>query len=82
MTRAFRWMPHDGRRHAIRSELAPREEGATLCGLPLTVPPSQSYVNWCWPTCADCDVAWRTHEGIAVFPGQRTDRPDQPACAR
>ncbi|MEV0676326.1 zinc finger protein [Actinosynnema sp. NPDC050436] len=71
MTRAFRWMPHDGRRHAIRREPVAGEDAATLCGLPLTVQHTQSYVHWCWPTCPDCDAAWRAHEGIAGFPRSR-----------
>ncbi|MBB5960201.1 hypothetical protein FHS29_006824 [Saccharothrix tamanrassetensis] len=82
MTRAFRWMPHDGRRHAIRSDRAPRDHADTLCGLPLTVPHAQPYVHWCWPTCPACDTAWRAHEGIAAFPRQCHERPDRPACAR
>lgn len=72
MTRAFRWLPHAGRRHAIRAELVARDEGDTLCGVPLVVPPAPPhYAQWCWPTCEACDQAWRAHEGIAVFPRQR-----------
>ncbi|MEU4804724.1 zinc finger protein [Actinosynnema sp. NPDC023587] len=74
MTRAFRWLPHDGRRHAIRRELVPGDETTTLCGLPLTVPPAQPYTCWCWPTCPDCDTAWRAHEGISAFPRPRGAR--------
>jgi len=82
MTRAFRWMPHDGRRHAIRTGVAPRDAAETLCGLTFTVPTTRSYVHWCWPTCEVCDTAWRAHEGIAASPARRDEGPGRPTCAR
>ncbi len=83
MTRAFRWMPHDGRRHAIRSRYAPRDDAETLCGLPLTVPHDQQpYAHWCWSTCEECDNAWRAHEGIPAFPRPRPADRQRTACAR
>jgi hypothetical protein len=71
--RAFRWFQHDGRRHAISNRLLVGDDGATLCGVPITVPPTPPpLIARCWPTCGECDVAWRTHEGIPVFPRPRT----------
>lgn len=67
-TRAFRWFPHSGRRHAIPDELAVRDDGATLCGIEITVPrDSGSKTAWCWPTCSACDVKWRESEGLRPF---------------
>ncbi|WP_433270725.1 zinc finger protein [Actinosynnema sp. CS-041913] len=67
--RPFRWLPHDGARHAIPDELAAHEEGATLCGVAVTVPhrPLPRVPDWCWPTCPDCERAWRILEGIPLF---------------
>jgi hypothetical protein len=76
--RAFRWFQHDGRRHAIPVALLVGDGGATLCGVSVTVPSAPPPpIARCWPTCGDCDVAWRTHEGIPVFPRARacTERP-------
>ncbi|MBP2336284.1 hypothetical protein JOF41_002462 [Saccharothrix coeruleofusca] len=68
--REFRWLPHAGRRHAIPTELAAFDEGRTLCGIAVTVPnrPLPRIPDWCWPTCAGCDLAWRTSEGIPAYP--------------
>ncbi|MFT7841113.1 zinc finger protein [Saccharothrix sp. BKS2] len=67
--RPFRWLPHDGRRHAIPDQLAAHEEGQTLCGVAVTVPhlPLPRCPDWCWPTCMTCDRAWRAHEGIPIY---------------
>jgi hypothetical protein len=77
-TRPFRWLPHEGRRHAIPDALAARDEGRTLCGVAVTVPhdPPPRSPDGCWPTCRDCDVAWRESEGIPVFPWPREARDD------
>lgn len=67
--RLFRWLPHDGQRHAIGADLLARDQAATLCGEELVIPadpPTKS--EWCWPTCPDCDAAWRAAEGILPFP--------------
>ncbi|GAA2667135.1 MULTISPECIES: zinc finger protein [Actinosynnema] len=68
MSRSFRWLPHEGRRHAVSARLEVRDEGVTLCGIGLVVPSSPAYPQWCWPTCAGCDLAWREHEGIQPYP--------------
>ncbi|MBW4716920.1 zinc finger protein [Saccharothrix obliqua] len=82
MTRDFRWMPHAGRRHAIRRQLTPRDAGETLCGVPLIIPADQPYAHWCWPTCPACDSAWRAHEGIGP-PRRPARRPGETAaCAQ
>ncbi|ACU37532.1 hypothetical protein Amir_3647 [Actinosynnema mirum DSM 43827] len=68
--REFRWLPHDGRRHAIPDRLDVGDEGQTLCGVRLTVPRRAGWKSSAglWPTCADCDCAWREREGISRFP--------------
>ncbi|WP_189225991.1 zinc finger protein [Saccharothrix coeruleofusca] len=69
MGRDFRWLPHTGRRHAISTDLLPGDTGQTLCALPLIVPRrSPPKTDWCWPTCPDCDLHWRRHEGIPPYP--------------
>ncbi|MBB4967070.1 zinc finger protein [Saccharothrix violaceirubra] len=68
MKREFRWLPYEGRRHAVRAVLVAHEVGETLCGVPLVVPATSPYERWCWPTCPGCDSAWRSHEGIPAFP--------------
>jgi hypothetical protein len=76
--RAFRWFQHDGGRHAIPNQLVVGDDGATLCGIAITVPATPPPpMARCWPTCSECDVAWRTHEGIPLFPRTRacTERP-------
>ncbi|GAA3858644.1 hypothetical protein GCM10022243_25370 [Saccharothrix violaceirubra] len=72
--RDFRWLPHDGNRHAIPYTLSSGETGSTLCGLAVTVPrrsPPQ-FPDGCWPTCETCDASWRRHEGIPLFSERRT----------
>jgi zinc-finger len=67
--RPFRWFPCEGRRHAIPDELVVSDEGATLCGVPITVPRDRgTKTAWCWPTCTTCDALWRKHEGLAPAP--------------
>ncbi|MBM7863148.1 zinc finger protein [Lentzea nigeriaca] len=65
----FRWMPHEGLRHAILDELTRGQLVETLCGDPF-VP--QEFSLWrdkiCWPTCWDCDGVWRESEGILPWP--------------
>ncbi|QFZ24040.1 hypothetical protein EKG83_05200 [Saccharothrix syringae] len=69
--RPFRWLPHDGRRHAVNADLVALEQAATLCGVELVVPAARpTKLEWCWPTCSDCDAAWRAAEGILPFPRQ------------
>jgi hypothetical protein len=66
-------MPHDGNRHAIPDKLVVGDEGQTLCGVPIAVPrdPPPRFPDGCWPTCVECDLAWRKHEGIPAFLAQR-----------
>ncbi|QFZ17186.1 zinc finger protein [Saccharothrix syringae] len=71
--RPFRWLPHNGKRHAVPAELVPRDAATTLCGEELVIPVQRaSSLEWCWPTCTDCDSAWRRVERIPAFPRQRT----------
>jgi len=64
-TRPFRWLPHDGGRHAIPDDLVAADEGATLCGVEIVVPRDRgSKTAWCWPTCAVCEAEWREREGL------------------
>ena len=63
--RPFRWFPTEGRRHAIPVDLVVADEGATLCGVPVTVPRDRATkAAWCWPTCTACDAVWRVREGL------------------
>ncbi|NUT53511.1 MAG: hypothetical protein HOV94_40420 [Saccharothrix sp.] len=82
--RAFRWLPYGGRRHAIPDTLAANDEGRTLCGVEVTVPhdPPPRCPDGCWPTCHDCDVAWREHEGIPLFPRPRATGDNRLAVAK
>ncbi|WP_106617973.1 zinc finger protein [Saccharothrix carnea] len=79
-TRAFRWLPYHGQRHAIPDALAANDEGETLCGVSVTVPhdPPPRCPDGCWPTCRACDAAWREHEGIPLFPWPRHADDHQP----
>ncbi|MFD7658457.1 zinc finger protein [Actinosynnema sp. NPDC059797] len=71
--RPFRWQPHDHRRHAVAEDAPACQTTTTLCGQQLTIPATHlGKEEWCWPTCPDCDTAWRLHEGIPLFPRQRT----------
>ncbi|MEO6089036.1 MAG: zinc finger protein [Umezawaea sp.] len=64
-TRPFRWFPSQGRRHAIPDALGVADEGATLCGVAITVPRDRgTKTAWCWPTCTTCDAVWREREGL------------------
>lgn len=66
--RPFRWFPAVGGRHAIPDELAMTDEGATLCGIEITVPRGRGTKSeWCWPTCATCDSRRREREGLSPF---------------
>jgi hypothetical protein len=82
--RAFRWLPYDGKRHAIPDTLAANDEGETLCGVEVRVPhdPPHRCPDGCWPTCHDCDVIWREYEGIPVFPRPRASNDNRPAAAK
>ncbi|HEX7309381.1 zinc finger protein [Lentzea sp.] len=69
MVRSYKWQPHDKGRHAIPQELAVNEAGHTLCGMEVTAgtdkwPDEARY----WPTCTECDLAWRASEGILPWP--------------
>lgn len=67
--RPFRWLPHNGGRHAIQADLVAHDDATTLCGEALVVPDNRpTKGEWCWPTCTDCDAAWRAAEGILPFP--------------
>ncbi|WP_211269305.1 zinc finger protein, partial [Saccharothrix syringae] len=50
--RPFRWLPHDGQRHAVKEGTVAFEDTATLCGEELTIPAAHpTKTQWCWPTC-------------------------------
>ncbi|MFT7841812.1 zinc finger protein [Saccharothrix sp. BKS2] len=71
--RPFRWLPHDGGRHAVDVDLVAHDRATTLCGEELVIPAAPATKReWCWPTCAECDAAWRAVEGISPFPRQRS----------
>ncbi|WP_184671975.1 zinc finger protein [Saccharothrix violaceirubra] len=67
-SRQFRWLPHEGHRHAVQTDLVAGRGGTTLCGLAVTAPthPPPRYPDGCRPTCALCDAAWRRAEGIPI----------------
>ncbi|MGM1057868.1 zinc finger protein [Saccharothrix sp. Mg75] len=74
--RPFRWLPHNGKRHAVKHDAIAYEETTTLCGEEVTIPARPlPRTDWYWPTCRDCDTAWRAAEGIppvpSVVPAQR-----------
>lgn len=74
MAREYKWQPHCGARHAIPQKLTVRDTGHTLCGIEVQVQSDE----WpdetrCWPTCFECDSAWRAHERILPWP--RSDSP-------
>lgn len=74
MARSYKWQPHHGGRHALPQELAINDVGETLCGIEVTAgsdtwPDEARY----WPTCAECDFAWRQHEGILPWPRKGKD---------
>ncbi|GGP78869.1 zinc finger protein [Saccharothrix coeruleofusca] len=75
--REFRWLPHEGLRHAIPDALTADQRGRTLCGVPVTVPrvTPPAFPDGCWPTCRSCDAEWRKREGIPSFPRQRPGSP-------
>ncbi|GAA3854006.1 hypothetical protein GCM10022243_19470 [Saccharothrix violaceirubra] len=83
MARRFRWLPHDGGRHAVPVELVAGADGATLCGLAVTVPSTSPprHPHGCWPTCPACDTAWRRAEGIPL-PSERRRASGPPGRAR
>ncbi|MCS7479261.1 zinc finger protein [Umezawaea endophytica] len=64
--RPFKWLPHDGSRHAIAVTLYPGDQGLTLCGEELDIPkaPPPMWPQGCWPECQRCDDLWRKAEGI------------------
>ncbi|WP_223199359.1 zinc finger protein [Solihabitans fulvus] len=67
--RRFRWLPFDGRRHAIDNAIEPNTHGITLCRREIPrVPARWSKVAGCWRTCWRCDNAWRDAEGIPHNP--------------
>lgn len=70
--RPFRWLPHNGKRHAVPEHLVPNDEAATLCGEELVIPARRATsIEWRWATCVDCDTAWRRVERIPVLPCRR-----------
>ncbi|WP_086667508.1 zinc finger protein [Lentzea kentuckyensis] len=83
MGRRYKWQPHNGARHAVPRELAVGHVGRTLCDVEVTghsdTWPDEAR---CWPTCHECDLAWRAHERILPWPRNersRTTRPDTSA---
>ncbi|MFD4636876.1 zinc finger protein [Lentzea sp. NPDC058436] len=74
MVRSYKWQPHDEGRHAIPQELAVNDAGLTLCGIEVTAGPD-TWPNDAryWPTCEECDLAWRKSEGILPWPRKGQD---------
>ncbi|WP_434447642.1 zinc finger protein [Lentzea sp. E54] len=81
MGRCYKWQPHEGARHAIPRELTINDVGQTLCDIEVTARSDE----WpdearCWPTCPECDLAWREHEQILPWPrGAKAPRTNQQA---
>jgi len=77
MVRFFRWFPYEGHRHAIPVQVAPGEQGETLCGIQMARPdrPPPKYPDGLWPECPACDDHWRQAEGIAPRFNTRTKVP-------
>ncbi|GLY49973.1 zinc finger protein [Lentzea sp. NBRC 102530] len=69
MVRSYKWQPHDKWRHAIPHALAVDEVGRTLCNIRVAAGPDK-WPNEArfWPTCPECDLAWRESEGILPWP--------------
>jgi hypothetical protein len=74
MVRSYKWQPHDEGRHAIPQELGVKDVGHTLCGIEVTAGPDR-WPNEAryWPTCNECDLAWRESEGILPWPRRGQD---------
>ncbi|MGW6928442.1 zinc finger protein [Lentzea sp. NPDC054927] len=74
MVRSYKWQPHDEGRHAIPQELGVDDVGHTLCGIEVTAGPDR-WPNEAryWPTCNECDLAWRESEGILPWPRKGRD---------
>ncbi|MFB9598992.1 zinc finger protein [Saccharothrix longispora] len=80
--RPFRWLPHEGQRHAVCANSTVRDEVTTLCGGELVIPVTRpTKAEWCWPTCLSCDAAWRAAEGIMPFPRKASAGPSRGARA-
>ena len=81
MARSYKWQPHEGGRHAIPQALAVNDIGHTLCGIEVTAgsdrwPDEARY----WPTCDECDLAWREHEGLLPWPRKGNDAQSLSSC--
>jgi zinc-finger len=81
MARSYKWQPHGGGRHAIPHELAVNDAGHTLCGIKVTAgsdtwPEEARY----WPTCNECDLTWREHEGLLPWPRKGKDAEPVSPC--
>ncbi|WP_442912733.1 zinc finger protein [Kutzneria sp. CA-103260] len=67
--RTYRWLPADGRRHAVPAgPVGPGNEITTLIGERVTVPTQRlGSTEWTWPTCEGCwDEAKKcTHVALA-----------------
>ena len=67
--RTYRWLPADGKRHAVPGgRVKPGEEITTLVGERVTVPTQRlGSTEWTWPTCRACwDEAKKcTHFSLA-----------------
>jgi hypothetical protein len=56
MSGTFRWWPVNGGRHGIPGELAPGENGTTLCGIAFNYTGhTPAKLEWLWPTCKVCN---------------------------
>lgn len=81
MGRSYKWQPHNGARHAVPRKLAVNAMDRTLCDIEVTggsdAWPDEAR---CWPTCRECDLAWRAHEHILPWP--RNERSKMPKLAK
>lgn len=75
MARKYKWHPWAGRRHAVPRSLVANDVGQTLCEIEMTAGPDRwPDATRYWPTCPECDLAWRGHEGLPPWPRKDTDQ--------
>ncbi|QFZ20440.1 zinc finger protein [Saccharothrix syringae] len=66
---SFRWLPYEGKRHAVHRGLQPGDDGETLCGTAVSPVPERTPVSeWpaSWHECPGCDGEWRQREEIPL----------------
>lgn len=80
MPRSFKWQPYDGARHAVPQSLALNDIGRSLCDREVMIEPNTwSSCARFWPTCTECDRAWRAAENILPWPREEDSATDSRA---